>query len=229
MQSKVTSYDHVKTLFADGMTILFGGFGGVGTPPGLVDCLISSGVKDIHLVGNDAGAPGVGIGKFVILERAGSLLASHIGLNPKAGELMVNGKLKVNFAPQGILAERIRSAGVGLHGFLSEVGKGTPIAEGKPVISINGKEYLYEAPVTGDIAMVYAKKADHFGNLIFDKTARNINPYIAMAAKTTIVEADEIVAAGEINPEDVMLPGIFVKHIVPSKGYNWKWSWQTQG
>lgn len=229
MQSKVTSYEHVRTLFADGMTILFGGFGGVGTPPGLVDCLIESGVKDIHLVGNDAGAPGVAIGKFVILERAASLTASHIGLNPKAGELMVSGKLKVNFVPQGILAERIRSAGVGLHGFLSEVGKGTPIAEGKPVITMNGKEYLFESPLTGDIALVYAKKADHFGNLIFDKTARNINPYIAMSAKTTIVEADEIVETGALNPEDIMLPGIFVKHIVPSAGYNWKWPWQTQG
>lgn len=229
MQSKVTSYEHVRTLFTNGMTILFGGFGGVGTPPGLVDCLIESGVKDIHLVGNDAGAPGVAIGKFVILERAASLTASHIGLNPKAGELMVSGKLKVNFVPQGILAERIRSAGVGLHGFLSEVGKGTPIAEGKPVITMNGKEYLFESPLTGDIALVYAKKADHFGNLIFDKTARNINPYIAMSAKTTIVEADEIVETGALNPEDIMLPGIFVKHIVPSAGYNWKWPWQTQG
>ena len=229
MDSKVTSYESIRSLFKDGQTILFGGFGGVGTPPGLVDCLIDSGAKNIHLVGNDAGAPGVAMGKFIILERAASLTASHIGLNPKAGELMVNGKLNVHFVPQGILAERIRSAGVGLHGFLSEVGKGTPIAEGKPVITINGKEFLYEAPLPGDIALVYAKKADHFGNLIFDKTARNINPYIAMAAKTTIVEADEIVPTGSLDPEEVMLPGIFVKHIVPSKGYNWKWPWQTQG
>ena len=229
MTSKVIDYNEIRPLFRDGMTILFGGFGGVGTPPGLIDCLIESGAKNVHLVGNDAGAPGVAMGKFIILERAASLTASHIGLNPAAGDLMVKGKLKVNFVPQGILAERIRSAGVGLHGFLSEVGKGTPIAEGKKVIDINGKEFLYEPPIIGDVALVYAKKADHFGNLIFDKTARNINPYIAMAASTTIVEADEIVPTGSINPEEVMLPGIFVKHIVQSKGYNWKWPWQTQG
>lgn len=229
MISKVTDFNSILPLFRDGSTILFGGFGGVGTPPGLVDCLIESGAKNIHLVGNDAGAPGVAMGKFIILERAASLTASHIGLNPAAGELMVKGKLKVNFVPQGILVERVRSAGVGLHGFLSEVGKGTPIAEGKQIIAVNGKEFLFEPPIHGDIALVYAKKADHFGNLIFDKTARNINPYIAMAAKTTIVEADEIVTTGTLSPEEIMLPGIFVKHIVPSKGYNWKWPWQTQG
>lgn len=229
MISKVTDFDKIKPFFKDGITILFGGFGGVGTPPGLVDCLIESGAKDIHLVGNDAGAPGVAMGKFIILERAASLTASHIGLNPAAGDLMVRGKLNVQFVPQGILAERIRSAGVGLHGFLSEVGKGTPIAEGKQVITVDGKDFLYERPIHGDIALVYAKKADHFGNLIFDKTARNINPYIAMAAKTTIVEADEIVSTGSMDPEEVMLPGIFVNHVVQSKGYNWKWPWQTKG
>jgi len=223
---KVTDYNFVKTQFFDGMTLLFGGFGGVGTPPGLIDCLIETGVKDVKLIGNDAGFPWIGIGKFICLERATSLVASHIGSNPIAGELMTSGKLKVEFSPQGILVERIRNGGVGLNGFLTELSKGTQLEYDKPLIKIGNKEYLYEAPVTGDVSIVYAKKADTFGNLVFDKTARNTNPYVAMASKITIVEADEIVAIGDLNPEEIVVPGIYVKYIVPSKGYNWKWIWE---
>lgn len=225
---KVTDYEKIKSLFFDGMTLLFGGFGGVGTPPGLVDCLIDSGVRDVHLVGNDAGFPWIGMGKFICLERASSLVASHIGSNPVAGDLMNQGKLKVEFSPQGILVERIRAGGVGLDGFLTEIGKGTKLAYEKPLIKIEDKEYLYEAPVTGDVGIVYAKKADAFGNLIFDKTARNTNPYVAMAGKITIVEAEEIVPLGSLNPEEIIVPGIYVNYIVPSKGYNWKWIWEMQ-
>jgi acetate CoA/acetoacetate CoA-transferase alpha subunit len=224
--NKVTDYDTVRSLFFDGMTLLFGGFGGVGTPPGLVDCLIESGIKNINLIGNDAGFPWIGMGKFICLERAQSLVASHIGSNPIAGDLMNQGKLKVEFSPQGILVERIRAGGVGLDGFLTQIGKGTKLEYEKPIVTIGDKEFLYEAPITGDVAIVYAKKADTFGNLVFDKTARNTNPYVAMASKLTVVEADEIVPMGELNPEEIIVPGIYVKHIVPSKGYNWKWKWE---
>ena len=141
---------------------------------------------------------------------------------------MNQGKLQVEFSPQGILVERIRSGGVGLNGFLTELSKGTQLEYDKPRITIEGKEYLYEAPLTGDVAIVYAKKADTFGNLIFDKTARNTNPYVAMASKVTIVEADEIVPMGALDPEEIVVPGIYVKYIVQSKGYNWKWVWETQ-
>ncbi len=225
--NKVTDYETVSSLFFDGMTLLFGGFGGVGTPPGLVDCLIESGVKNINLIGNDAGFPWIGMGKFICLERAQSLVASHIGSNPVAGDLMNQGKLKVEFSPQGILVERIRAGGVGLDGFLTQIGKGTRLEYDKPIVKIGDQEFLYEAPITGDVAIVYAKKADTFGNLVFDKTARNTNPYVAMASKLTVVEADEIVPMGELNPEEIIVPGIYVKHIVPSKGYNWKWKWET--
>jgi acetate CoA/acetoacetate CoA-transferase alpha subunit len=224
--NKVTDYETVKSVFFDGMTLLFGGFGGVGTPPGLVDCLIESGARNINLIGNDAGFPWIGMGKFICMERAQSLVASHIGSNPVAGDLMNQGKLKVEFSPQGILVERIRAGGVGLDGFLTQIGKGTNLAYDKPLIKIGDKEFLYEAPITGDVAIVYAKKSDTFGNLIFDKTARNTNPYVAMASKVTIVEADEIVPMGELNPEEIIVPGIYVKHIVQSKGYNWKWKWE---
>ncbi|MBX7127501.1 MAG: CoA transferase subunit A [Cyclobacteriaceae bacterium] len=226
MTNKVTTYDHVASLLFDGMTLLFGGFGGVGTPPGLVDTLIQSNVRDVHLVGNDAGFPWVGMGKFIVLGRAKSLVASHIGSNPVAGELMTAGKLQVEFCPQGILVERIRSGGVGLNGFLTEIGKGTHLQYDKPLVTIGDKQFLYEAPITGDIAFVYARKADTFGNLVFDKTARNTNPFVAMAGKVTIVEADEIVEPGALDPEEVVVPGIFVTHIVPSSGYNWKWIWE---
>jgi acetate CoA/acetoacetate CoA-transferase alpha subunit len=228
--NKVTDYNTIQSLFFDGMTLLFGGFGGVGTPPSIIDCLIETGVKDIKLIGNDAGFPWIGIGKFISLGRAQSLVASHIGSNPMAGELMHQGKLKVEFSPQGILVERIRAGGVGLNGFLTEIGKGTQLAYDKPLIKIGDKEFLYEAPITGDVGIVYAKKADTFGNRIFDKTARNTNPYVAMASNTTIVEAEEIVPMGELNPEEIIVPGIYVKHIVASKekGYNWKWKWEMQ-
>jgi len=223
---KVTDYASIRSLFFDGMTLLFGGFGGVGTPPGLIDCLIDTGVKDVKLIGNDAGFPWIGIGKFICLERATSLVASHIGSNPVAGELMTQGKLHVEFSPQGILVERIRNGGVGLNGFLTELSKGTQLEYNKPKIKIGDNEYLYETPITGDVSIVYAKKADTFGNLVFDKTARNTNPYVAMAGKVTIVEAEEIVPMGELNPEEIIVPGIYVKYIVPSKGYNWKWIWE---
>ena len=228
-ESKVIGYDDAAKVYFDGMTLLVGGFGGVGSPPGLIDLLISSGVKDVNVVCNDAGAPALGIGKFIVLGRAASLTASHIGLNPVAGELMHSGKMKVEFAPQGILVERVRSGGVGLNGFLTEVGLGTPIAEGKPLMEVNGKSFLYEAPIRGDVGIVLAKKGDPFGNLVFEKTARNTNPYMAMAAKTCIAEVEEIVPAGSLDPQEIMLPGVFVKHIVQGRGYNWKWPWQTQG
>jgi acetate CoA/acetoacetate CoA-transferase alpha subunit len=122
--------------------------------------------------------------------------------------------------------ERIRSGGVGLNGFLTEIGRGTKLEYDKPIIKIGDKEYMYESPLTGDVSLVFAKKADTFGNLVFDKTARNTNPYVAMASKITIVEAEEIVPMGELNPEEIIVPGIYVKHIVPSKGYNWKWIWE---
>lgn len=227
--SKVTDQRTAGNLFFDGMTLLVGGFGGVGTPPGLIDTLIQSGVKGVRVVCNDAGAPALGIGKFIVQGRAASLIASHIGLNPVAGELMNSGKMKVEFSPQGILVERIRSGGVGLHGFLTEVGLGTPLAEGKPHLQVEGREYLYEAPIRGDVGIILAKKGDTFGNLIFDQTARNTNPFMAMAATTCIAEVEEIVPVGALDPQEIMLPGVFVHHIVQGVGYNWKWPWQTQG
>lgn len=224
---KRSNAEDIKALFFDGMRLLFGGFGGVGTPPGLIDLLIESGVKNVDLIGNDAGFPWLGIGKFICLGRARSLIASHIGSNPVAGQLMTEGKLLLEFAPQGILMERLRCGGMGIEGFLTTIGKDTQLEYHKPRVNINGREMIYESPLQGDVGIVYARKADHFGNLVFNKTARNTNPCVAMASKVTIAEVNEIVEPGSLDPEEIIVPGVYIDHLILSNGYNWKWVWET--
>lgn len=139
---------------------------------------------------------------------------------------MTAGELEVEFCPQGILAERVRAGGVGLGGILSDVGIGTIAEKGKQKLVVDGKEYLLETPLTAEVSIVHAKKADRFGNLVFDTSARNFNPLVAMAGDITIVEADEIVEIGELNPEEIVTPGVFVNYIVHSEGVNWQWAWE---
>ncbi|MBK0008381.1 MULTISPECIES: CoA transferase subunit A [Priestia] len=208
-------------------TLMIGGFGGVGSPPSLIDGLIESGKSNFTLICNDSGFPHIGAGKLVSQGRIQKLIASHIGSNPVAGTLMTEEKLKVEFSPQGTLAERIRAGGVGLGGVLIDVGIENDIIQfGKEKVEIDGKTFLVEKPLTADVAFVYAKKADPFGNLLYDKSARNTNPLMAMAGRITIAEVDEIVPLGDIDPENVMTSGVFVNYIVPSKGVNWKWVWE---
>jgi acetate CoA/acetoacetate CoA-transferase alpha subunit len=159
--------------------------------------------------------------------RVKKAIVSHIGSNPAAGKLMHEGKLEVEFSPQGVLVERIRAGGVGLGGILVDIGVDNEwVAKGKTVIKVEGIRYLLELPLTADVSLVYAKKADPFGNLIYDKSARNTNPYVAMAGKITIAEVEEIVSLGELDPEEIITPGIFVNYIVQSEGVNWKWAWE---
>ncbi|MCT4479045.1 CoA transferase subunit A [Peribacillus frigoritolerans] len=211
---------------SDGCTLMYGGFGGVGTPPTLVQGILAKGVKELTLIGNDTGFPDIGIGRLVTAERAKKVIASHIGSNPNAGRLMTEGKLQVEFSPQGTLAERIRAGGVGLGGIFVDVGIGTIAEEGKDKIMIEGKEYLVETALTAEVSIVHAKKADSLGNLVYDKTACNFNPLVAMAGAFTIAEVDEIVPAGELDPECIVTPGIYVDMVIPTKGVNWKWAWQ---
>ena len=213
----------------DGCTLMYGGFGGVGTPPTLVDGILANGVRDLILIGNDAGFPDIGIGRLVSAGRVQHLITSHIGSNPVAGKLMNEGKMKVEFSPQGTLAERIRAGGMGLGGILTDVGIGTMADKGKEKVVVSGKSYLVEPALTAEIAIVYAKKADTFGNLVYDKSARNFNPLVAMAGAYTIAEAEEIVPAGTLNPEDIVTPGIFVDMVVQSSGISWKWAWEKMG
>ena len=205
---------------------MYGGFGGVGTPPTLVQGILAKGVKELTLIGNDTGFPDIGIGRLVTAERAKKVIASHIGSNPNAGKLMTEGKLQVEFSPQGTLAERIRAGGVGVGGIFVDVGIGTIAEEGKDKIVIEGKEYLVETALTAEVSIVHAKKADSLGNLVYDKTACNFNPLVAMAGAFTIAEVEEIVPAGELDPECIATPGIYVDMVIPTKGVNWKWAWQ---
>lgn len=224
---KITTLEKVLYFFHDRMTLMFGGFGGVGSPPTLIDGILEKGICEITLIGNDTGFPHIGIGKLVSQERAIKVIASHIGSNPIAGQLMHAGKLEVEFSPQGILAERIRAGGVGLPAILSEIGMDNElVSKNKPHFQLNGKDYLVETALTADVAIVYAKKADAYGNIIYDKSARNTNPLVAMAGDLTIVEVEEIVPIGSLNPEVIMTPGVFVDYIIPSKGVNWKWAWE---
>ncbi len=226
MQSKVTTLENALSFINDGCVLMFGGFGGVGNPPTLIKGILQKGTKDLTLIGNDAGFPEIGIGKIVSAERVSKLITTHIGSNPIAGKLMVEGKMEVEFCPQGILAERIRAGGAGLGGVLSDIGMGSMIEVGKQKVEMGGKTYLIESALQADVAIVHAKKADYFGNLIYDKSARNTNPLVATAGRVTIVEAEEIVAPGMLDPESIITPGIYVDMIVESEGVNWKWAWE---
>ncbi|MFZ5632319.1 MAG: CoA transferase subunit A [Bacillota bacterium] len=226
--SKVTTLEEALKHIHDGTVLMYGGFGGIGTPPALIEGLLKKGVKDLFLIGNDTGFPGVGIGRLVTAGRVKKIITSHIGSNPFAGELMHRGELEVEFSPQGTLAERIRAGGMGLGGILTDVGIGTVVEEGKQKITINGKEYLVETALTAEVAIVHADKADTFGNLTYIRSGRNFNPLVAMAADITIAEADEIVPLGSLDPEAVITPGIYVNLVIPSQGVNWKWAWEEK-
>jgi acetate CoA/acetoacetate CoA-transferase alpha subunit len=225
--NKISSYENIKSLFFHNMTLMFGGFGGVGSPPTIIKNILNWGIRDLTIIGNDTGFPHIGIGQLIADNRVKKVIASHIGSNPIAGRLMSEGMLEVEFSPQGILAERIRAGGVGLKGILSEIGIDDPfLNKGKKLIEIDGHPYLFESALVSEVGIVYAKKADPFGNLVYDKSARNTNPLVAMASDITIVEAEEIVEAGDLDPEEVVTSGVFVDHIVPSEGVDWKWIWE---
>ncbi|QSQ09058.1 Acetate CoA-transferase subunit alpha [Koleobacter methoxysyntrophicus] len=211
---KIRSIKDAVERIKDGMTVMVGGFLGVGTPEALVDALVAKGVKNLTVICNDSAFPDRGIGKLIVNKQIKKLITSHIGTNPETGRQMNEGETEVELVPQGTLAERIRAAGAGLGGILTPTGVGTIVEQGKKKLEINGKEYLLELPIKADIALLKAEKADKKGNLIYRKSARNFNPIMATAADFVIVQVDEIVDVGEIDPDDVMTPGIFVDMIV---------------
>nr|WP_295971429.1 CoA transferase subunit A [uncultured Bacillus sp.] len=224
---KITTIHQIMNHFHNGMTLMFGGFGGVGSPPSLIDAIIKKDLNELTLIGNDAGFPQIGIGKVVSSGRAKKMIVSHIGSNPIAGRLMNEGKLEIEFSPQGTLVERIRAGGAGLAAILTDIGMDNDwVMRNKQTCKIDGKTYLVETALTADVSIIYAKKADVFGNLVFDKSARNTNPLVAMAGSLTIAETEEIVPLGGLNPEEIVTPGVFVDYIVPSEGESWRWAWQ---
>lgn len=222
---KIKTVEEAMEYIQGGMTIMIAGFGGVGSSYRLVNEIIKKNVKNLTLISIDAGDPNVGPDHIIQNEQVKKLITSHIGATPTTGKLMNEGKLEVEFSPQGTLAERIRAGGVGLGGILTDVGLGTMVEEGKPQVVVNGKTFLIESALRADVAIILAEKADSFGNLVYSKTARGLNPLMAMAADMTIVDAKEIVPLGAIDPEDVVTPGAFVEVIVHGGG-DWTWGWQ---
>lgn len=216
--NKVTTITQAFESVQDGMTVMIGGFLAVGTPELLVDALLAKGTKDLTVIANDTAFPDKGIGKLVVNRRLQKAIVSHIGTNPETGRQMNAGELQVELVPQGTLAERIRAGGAGLGGILTPTGLGTMIAEGKDMIVIDGREYLLEKYLKADVALIKAHTADTAGNLLFHRSARNFNPLMAMAAGTVIVQAENIVEAGHIDPDQVMTPGIVVDWIVRGEG-----------
>ena len=212
--AKIISAAEAAAKVQAGMTVMVGGFLGCGTPQSLVDQVLADGTKDLTLVCNDTAFPDSGVGKLVVSRQFKRVIVSHIGTNPETGRQMNANELAVDLVPQGTLAERIRSAGFGLGGILTPTGVGTPVEAGKQKLTIDGKDYLLELPIKADVALVKAYKADKAGNLVFRKAARNFNPLMATAASVVIVEAQEIVETGMIDPDEVMTPGIFVNYLV---------------
>ena len=216
--NKLISIDEAVAKIQDGMTVMIGGFLAVGTPEAIIDALVKKGVKDLTIIANDTGFPDKGIGKLIVNKQVKKTIASHIGTNKETGNQMNSGEMEVELSPQGTLAERIRCGGAGLGGFLTPTGLGTIVQDGKEVITVDGQEYILEKPLKADVALLFGSKVDKKGNVYYNQATRNFNPLIATAADTVIVQAEELVEVGDIDPNVVMTPYIFVDYIV--KGDN---------
>jgi acetate CoA/acetoacetate CoA-transferase alpha subunit len=198
----------------DGSTIMVGGFNYGGIPYTLVDALLETSVKDLVLIANDTAYDDVGHGKLVSRGRVKKVVASHVGLNKTTGRLFNEGKLELELVPQGTFVERVRAGAFGLGGVLTPTGVGTVVAEGKQVLSVEGRDYLLELPLRAEVALIRAYQADRMGNLTYFGTNQNFNPAMAGAAKIVIAEVDEVVAPGALAPESIVTPGILVDMLV---------------
>ncbi len=214
MKSKVSSMEEAISHVKDGMTIMVGGFLGCGSPHRLIDALVEKGVKDLTLICNDSGFADIGVGKLVVNRQIKKLIASHIGTNRETGNQMNAGEMEVILVPQGTLAEQVRAGGAGLGGILTPTGVGTVVEEGKQKLEIDGKTYLLELPLRADVALIAGETADVFGNIVYYGATRNFNHLMPPAADLVIVEAENVVGVGELDPNDVVTPGIFVDYIV---------------
>ncbi len=198
----------------DGQTIAVGGFGLCGIPEALIAALRDSGVKQLTCISNNAGVDGFGLGQLLATRQIKKMISSYVGENKEFERQYLAGELELEFTPQGTLAEKLRAGGSGIPAFFTKTGVGTIVAEGKETREFNGDTYVMEQSLVSDVAIVKAQKADKAGNLVFRRTARNFNPVCAMSGKITIAEVEEIVETGEIDPDDVHLPGIFVHRVV---------------
>ncbi|HCD7969197.1 TPA: acetate CoA-transferase subunit alpha [Citrobacter amalonaticus] len=214
MKTKLITLQNAAGFFRDGMTIMVGGFMGVGTPPRLVEALLESGVRDLTLIANDTAFVDTGIGPLIVNGRVNKVIASHIGTNPETGRRMIAKEMDVQLVPQGTLIEQIRCGGAGLGGFLTPTGVGTIVEDGKQTLTLDGKTWLLERPLRADLALIRAHRADPLGNLTYQLSARNFNPLIALAADITLVEPDELVKTGDLLPDQIVTPGAVIDHIV---------------
>lgn len=206
--------DALKDIVMDGQTIAVGGFGLCGIPEALIAALRDSGVKNLTCVSNNAGVDGFGLGQLLATRQIKKMISSYVGENKEFERQYLSGELELEFTPQGTLAERLRAGGAGIPAFFTRTGVGTIVAEGKETREFDGKTYVMERAIVPDVSLVKAYIADKSGNLVFRKTARNFNPNVAMAGKITIVEVEKIVELGELDPDAIHLPGIFVHRIV---------------
>jgi 3-oxoacid CoA-transferase subunit A len=222
MNKVVESADAAVKDVQDGATIMVSGFGLCGNPENLIAALHRKGVKDLVLVSNNCGTTELGLGVLLKARQIRRIVASYVGENKEFERQYLSGELEVELVPQGTLAERIRAGGAGIGGFYTATGVGTQVAEGKETRVIAGREYLLELPLKADFALVYAWKADSWGNLVFRETTRNFAPMMAAAARVTIAEAEHVVAPGEIDPDQVHCPSIYVQRVVKGERYE-KW------
>jgi 3-oxoacid CoA-transferase subunit A len=204
----------IKGIVKDGQLLAVGGFGLCGIPEALIDAVRDSGVKDLTVISNNAGIDGQGLGKLLDTRQIRKMISSYVGENKEFERQYLAGELELEFTPQGTLAEKLRAGGAGIPAFFTKTGVGTLVAEGKELREFDGETYLMERSLLPDVALVKADIADRSGNLRFNLTARNFNPAAAMAGKICIVEVERIVATGELAPDDIHLPGIYVHRIV---------------
>ncbi|HUX38343.1 MAG TPA: CoA transferase subunit A [Rectinemataceae bacterium] len=210
----VASADEAVSGIRDGMTLVVGGFGLCGIPENLINALVRLGAKNLTCVSNNAGIDDWGLGLLLKTRQIHKMVASYVGENAEFERQYLAGELELEFVPQGTLAERMRAGGAGIPAFYTPAGYGTPLAEGKETKEFDGRRYVMERGIIGDYALVAAWKADRMGNLVFRKTARNFNPMAATAGKITIAEVEELVEVGELDPDQIHTPGVFVHKVV---------------
>ncbi|WP_291756047.1 CoA transferase subunit A [Lysinibacillus fusiformis] len=213
------SFEEAVADIKDGDILAVGGFGLCGIPEKAIAALVQKGTKDLTVVSNNCGVDDWGLGLLLANKQIKKMVASYVGENKIFEQQFLSGELEVELTPQGTLAERLRAGGAGIPGFYTATGVGTPIAEGKEVKVFDGKDYILEKGITADFALVKAWKADKLGNLVYRKTSRNFNPLAAMAGKITIAEVEEIVEVGELDPDHIHTPGVFIQRVLLGESY----------
>lgn len=219
MSKLLTSFDSAIQQIEDGATIIVGGFGLSGIPEKLIIALRNKGVKDLTIVSNNCGVDDWGLGLLLENKQIKKMIASYVGENKLFEQQFLSGELEVELVPQGTLAERLRAGGAGIPAFYTATGVGTEVAKGKEHKEFDGRTYIMEKGIVGDFAFVKAWKADHFGNLVYRKTARNFNPVVATAGKVTLVEVEELLGIGELDPDEIHTSGVYVQKVLVGNDY----------